>query len=100
MAGTHLGVPEIQDVFVSPEQRRRGIAAQLTHAAEEEARTRGWGSISLSVSQEGNLAATRLYAKLGYSDAGVAPVHVSGTITLRGRAVEVNDTLVYLTKPL
>ena len=99
-AGTHLGVPEIQDVFVSPEQRRRGIAAQLTHAAEEEARTRGWGGISLSVSQEGNLAATRLYAKLGYSDAGVAPVHVSGTITLRGRSVEVNDTLVYLTKPL
>lgn len=99
-AGTHLGVPEIQDVFVLPEQRRRGIAAQLTRAAEEEARERSWDSISLSVSQGGNVAATRLYAKLGYSDAGVAPVHVSGMIMLRGRAVEVDDTLVYLTKSL
>lgn len=99
-AGTHLGVPEIQDVFVLPEQRRRGIAAQLTHEAEEQARTRGWDSISLSVSQEGNVAATRLYAKVGYSDAGVAPVHVSGTIMLRGLPVEVDDVLVYLTKSL
>jgi GNAT superfamily N-acetyltransferase len=99
-SGTHLGVPEIQDVFVLPEQRRRGIAAQLTHEAEAEARKRGWDNISLSVSQEGNVAATRLYAKLGYSDAGVASVHVSGTITLRGLPVEVDDTLVYLRKSL
>ena|SRR2546430_735145 len=63
--GTHLGHPEIQDVFVLPERRRRGIAAQLTRAAEEEARARGWDGISLSVSQEGNVSARRLYAKLG-----------------------------------
>ena len=36
--GTHMGLPEIQDVFVLPERRRRGIATQLTHAAETEAR--------------------------------------------------------------
>jgi GNAT superfamily N-acetyltransferase len=98
--GTHLGLPEIQDVFVLPERRRRGIAAQLTHAAEEEARARGWDSISLTVSQQGNVAASRLYAKLGYVDAGVDPVRVSGVITLRGRPFEVDDTLVYLTKSL
>jgi ribosomal protein S18 acetylase RimI-like enzyme len=96
----YFGVPEIQDVFLLPEQRRRGIAAQLTHAAEEEARTRGWDSISLSVNQEGNVAAMRLYAKLGYGDAGVAPVRVSGMNILRGRPAEVDDTLVYLTKSL
>jgi len=94
--GTHLGLPEIQDVFVLPERRRRGIAAQLTHAAEEVARARGWNSISLSVSQEGNAAASRLYAKLGYVDAGVEPVRVSGVIALRGRPFEVDDTLLYL----
>jgi GNAT superfamily N-acetyltransferase len=98
--GTHLGLPEIQDVFVLPERRRRGIAAQLTHAAEEEARARGWDSISLSVSQEGNVAARRLYSKLGYVDAPVDPVRVSGVIMLRGRPFEVDDTLVYLTKSL
>jgi GNAT superfamily N-acetyltransferase len=99
-AGTHLGVPEIQDVFVAPERRRRGIAAQLTRAAEQEARARGWNTVSLSVSQDGNVAARQLYAKLGYADAGVDPVRVSGAIMLRGRPFEVDDTLVYLLKLL
>jgi ribosomal protein S18 acetylase RimI-like enzyme len=91
----------IQDVFVLPERRRRGIATQLTQAAEEEVRARGWNSISLSVSQEGNAAARLLYAKLGYVDTGKAgPVRVSGPITLRGRPFDVGDTLVYLTKHL
>lgn len=97
---THLGVPEIQDVFVVPEQRRRRIAAQLTEAAEQEARLRGWDTISLSVSEHGNVAARHLYAKLGYADAGIDPVRVSGTIMLRGRPFDVDDTLVYLVKAL
>jgi GNAT superfamily N-acetyltransferase len=99
-AGTHLGVPEIQDVFVVPERRREGIGARLTDAAEQEARSRGWASISLSVSRDGNVAASSLYAKLGYADAGVDPVRVSGTIMVRGRPLQVDDTLLYLTKAL
>jgi GNAT superfamily N-acetyltransferase len=98
--GTHLGLPEIQDVFVVPENRRRGIASQLTHAAEDEARRRGWDRISLSVSRSDNPAAEQLYAKLGYVDAGVEPVRVLGQIVLRGRPFDVDDTLVYLTKDL
>jgi GNAT superfamily N-acetyltransferase len=34
-AGTELGVPEVQDVYVVPERRREGVAAALTHAAEQ-----------------------------------------------------------------
>jgi ribosomal protein S18 acetylase RimI-like enzyme len=98
--GTHLGVPEVQDVYVLPEHRSRGIAKQLNHAAEQEVRARGWDSISLSVSKDGNPAARRLYDRLGYVDAGVEPVQVSGTIMLRGRPFEVDDSLVYLKKPL
>lgn len=98
--GTHLGIPEVQDVYVLPEQRRRGIGTLLTQAAEEEARTRGWKDISLSASKEGNPEARRLYDRLGYVDAGVEPVRVSGTIMQRGRPVNVDDTLVYLSKPL
>jgi GNAT superfamily N-acetyltransferase len=98
--GTHLGLPEIQDVFVVPERRRRGIASQLTRAAEEEARRRGSDRISLSVSQEQNPAAKLLYEKLGYLDAGVEHVRALGQIMLRGRPFEVDDTLVYLTKDL
>jgi GNAT superfamily N-acetyltransferase len=98
--GTRLGVPEVQDVYVLPERRSRGIATLLNHAAEEEARARGWDSISLSVSKEGNPVARRLYEWLGYIDAGLEPVEVAGTIMLRGRSFEVDDTLVYLKKPL
>lgn len=99
-SGTHLGLPEIQDVFVLPEHRRRGIASRLTEAAEGEARRRGSNRLSLSVSQEQNPAAKLLYEKLGYVDAGVEPVRVLGQIMLRGRPLDVDDTLVYLVKEL
>jgi GNAT superfamily N-acetyltransferase len=99
-SGTHLAVPEIQDVFVLPEQRRRGIASELTRAAEADARSRGWDRISLSVSQDGNPDARQLYEKLGYVDAGLEPVRVSGEILIRGRPLQVDDTLVYLAKSL
>jgi hypothetical protein len=52
------------------------------------------------VSKDGNPVARRLYERLGYIDAGLEPVHVSGTIMLRGLPFEVDDTLVYLEKPL
>jgi len=97
---THIGVPEIQDVFVLPERRRRGVATALTRAAEDEVRRRGWDRISLSVSAQGNEPARRLYDRLGYLTSGCAPVRVRETITLRGRAIEVDDTLHYLAKPL
>jgi GNAT superfamily N-acetyltransferase len=96
---THLGMPEIQDVFVLPERRRRGIASKLTEAAEQRALAAGRRSVSLSVS-EGNGSARSLYEKLGYVDAGVEPVHVSGVIELRSGPIEVDDTLIYLTKAL
>jgi GNAT superfamily N-acetyltransferase len=98
--GTHVGVPEIQDVFVLPGRRREGIASRLTRAAEEAVRARGFDRISLSVSAEKNDAAKQLYASLGYEDAGLEPVRVLGTIMLRGAPFDVDDTLSYLSKNL
>jgi ribosomal protein S18 acetylase RimI-like enzyme len=98
-SGTKLGVPEIQDVWVLPERRRSGVATGLTHAAEEEAVSRGVDRISLSVGI-GNGPAQALYVRLGFADAGVAPERVAGTLNLRGRDVEVDDVLLYLVKRL
>lgn len=98
--GTRLGVPEVQDIYVVPERRSRGIATLLNEAAEQEVRARGWDSISLSVSKDGNPGARMLYDRLGYVDSGLEPLHVSGPIILRGRPFEVDDILVYLRKPL
>jgi GNAT superfamily N-acetyltransferase len=99
-SGTHLGLPEVQDVYVLPAFRRQGVARTLTAAAEEMVRDRGLPSVSLSVSRDGNEAARRLYESAGYADAGVEPVRVSGTIMLRGRPFDVDDTLLYLVKEL
>jgi GNAT superfamily N-acetyltransferase len=66
---TTLGVPEIGDVFVPADLRGRGIGRELSEAAEEMARVRGHGQISISASIE-NEGALRLYRRLGYRDAG------------------------------
>jgi ribosomal protein S18 acetylase RimI-like enzyme len=97
--GTKLGAPELQDVYVAEEARRRGVATALTDAAETEVVARGYDHISLSVGK-GNFAAQALYDRLGFADAGLEPERVYGTIMLRGEPFEVDDTLVYLVKRL
>ena len=87
----------MQDVYVLPEQRRRGVASALTLGAERLAGKRGQARISLSYGIA-NDAARRLYEKLGYRDAGVPAERVEGTIVVRGEPLEVDDTLVYLVK--
>ena len=97
--GTELGVPEIQDVFVAEPRRRQGIARALTTACEELARSRGHDRISLAHGIHDEAART-LYDGAGFVDAGRAPVRVKGTIMVREKPLEVDDTLVYLVKPL
>jgi GNAT superfamily N-acetyltransferase len=96
---TTLGIPEIQDVFVPPQLRGRGIGTELSRAAEQLARERGHARVSISVSVA-NEGALRLYKRLGYGDAGLPPQRVQGTILIRGKPVEVDDTLLYLVKDL
>lgn len=97
--GTTLGIPEIQDVFVLPERRGRGIGTELSEAAERLVAERGLGRISVSASAD-NEGALRLYRRLGYREPDLTPQRVQGTILIRGRPVEVDDVLVYLVKDL
>jgi GNAT superfamily N-acetyltransferase len=98
-AATQLGVPEIQDVFVRADRRRQGLGTAVTRAAEHAAAARGHRSVSIGTSID-NDGARRLYEGLGYRDAGVEPVRVHGTITIRTGPLEVDDTIVYLVKEL
>jgi GNAT superfamily N-acetyltransferase len=77
VAGVVDSLPYIEDVFVLPEWRDRGIGTALLEAAESAAAARGDQGVSLAVST-GNAAARRLYTRLGYVDAGV-PVHRHAT---------------------
>ena len=84
--------PELQDVSVRPEYRRRGIASALIGAAEREARARRFDRLRLGVSVD-NGAAQALYRGLGVGDAGVPPERVQGTIVIRTGPIQVDDTL-------
>jgi [ribosomal protein S18]-alanine N-acetyltransferase len=97
--GTKLGVPEIQDVFVREDRRRRGLGRAVTLAAEQFAAARGTTQISLGTSID-NDGARRLYERLGYRDSGADPERVHGTIMIRTGPLEVDDTIVYLIKDL
>jgi ribosomal protein S18 acetylase RimI-like enzyme len=91
--------PELQDVSVRAEHRRRGIGSALTTAAENVACEHGFGSLRLEVSQE-NSAAQALYRNCGYVDIGVPARRVLGTVMIRTGAIEVDDTLLTWEKPL
>jgi GNAT superfamily N-acetyltransferase len=97
--GTDLGVPEVQDVFVLESRRRQGVATALMAHAERVTADRGHDRISLSYSI-GNEAAIGLYRRLGYRDAGLGPKRMHETILIRGRPVEIDETMVYLVKDL
>jgi len=91
--------PELQDVSVRREHRRRGVASALTAVAEEEARTRGFGRLRLTVSTH-NYGAQAVYRRSGYLDVGVAPKRVQGTILIRTGPIEVDDTILTWEKRL
>ena len=86
-------------MFVRPDRRRRGAASALNGAAERLAAARGYDRISVSASVD-NVVARRLYEQLGYEDAGVPLQRVEGAIVIRGKPMEVDDTLIYLVKQL
>ena len=96
---TELGFPELQDFFVLPDRRNAGIGTRLTLAAERLVAERGHDrcSIGVSISNDG---ARRLYERLGYRLADRSPKRVVGTIEIRAEPVDVDDTIVFLTKPL
>ena len=85
--------PELQDLSVRPEQRRRGVASALLTAVEGEARGRGLDSMRLQVSAD-NGPAQALFRACGYLDAGIPPQRVRGTMVLRVGPLEVDDVLL------
>ena len=60
---------EVLNLAVAPESRRRGYAAALLRAAEEQFRTRGAQTVHLEVRQS-NIAAIAFYEKYGFEPVG------------------------------
>jgi [ribosomal protein S18]-alanine N-acetyltransferase len=60
---------EIENVVVAPEQRKRGVGMKIIRELLMRAKSTGATSVLLEV-RESNLAARRLYEKLGFSQQG------------------------------
>ena len=91
--------PEVHDVSVRSEHRRRGVASALIAAAERQTRAHGGDRLRIAVGVD-NEPAQALYRALGYVDAGVPPKRVQGTIVIRTGPIEVDDTLLTWEKRL
>ena len=63
-------VPEISNVTVVPARQQRGVGTRLMAAAEGCIRTRGCQTAAIAVADD-NASAARLYARLGYREAGL-----------------------------
>ncbi|MEV8519932.1 GNAT family N-acetyltransferase [Dyella marensis] len=67
----------LNDLFVTPEKRRFGVAAALLHAATAHARAMGMAGMSLSTAND-NLPAQRLYESMGWQlDSGFREYHLT-----------------------
>jgi ribosomal protein S18 acetylase RimI-like enzyme len=91
--------PELQDVAVREEHRRRGVASALTNAAERAAFARGFDRIRVTMSVD-NEAAQALYRSCSYLETDIPPKRVRGTIVIRTGPIEVDDTLLTWEKRL
>ena len=91
--------PELHDVSVRSEHRRRGVASTLIAAAEREVLAQGRDRLRIAVSV-GNEPAQALYRACGYVDAGLPPKRIKGRVEIRTGPIEVDDTLLTWEKQL
>ena len=99
-ASADLGIPEIQDLNVLPEFRRRGIASRLLDEAEASAIRRS-AHVGIGVGlHPGYNAAQRLYVKRGYMPDGRGVTYRNQYVR-EGAQVTLDDDLVlHFTKVL
>jgi GNAT superfamily N-acetyltransferase len=87
--------PEMQDVLVAAGARGRGVGRALVEALLRETRALGADRLRLTVGED-NAAARAVYARLGFTDTGLPPYRVHGTIQIRSGPIEVDDVLLTL----
>jgi GNAT superfamily N-acetyltransferase len=89
--------PEVEDLFVIPERRNRGVGTALLRELERLARTERFTCIALAV-ELANVDARRLYDREGFVDTGLPPFDIEYR-NLAGKVVHV-EPAVQLVKAL
>jgi ribosomal protein S18 acetylase RimI-like enzyme len=67
---THLEYPDIEDLYINENQRRRGYGSILIQECEFRARQKGYAKIGMTVNPKENPIALNLYKNLGYKPTG------------------------------
>ena len=94
------GCAHVEDLFVMPKLRSRGIGTRILAHAERLAAERGFTQIGLAVGID-NPRARALYERLGYEDTGFGAFEIGGTYTdRRGQRREWLEVCEYLVKGL
>jgi ribosomal protein S18 acetylase RimI-like enzyme len=91
--------PQLQDVEVHPDHRRRGVGRALVTAAADLATARGAAVLRLTVSATHDDAHT-LYRSLGFHPTTLPPYRVTGVIAIRTGPLTVDDVLLIWERPL
>ena len=65
-------VPFVIELFVHPEQRRRGLGTVLLLSAAQACHEQGWESIALNAQEETSADAFHLYRRMGFAE--ISPV--------------------------
>lgn len=87
-------VPEVQDLVVAEDWRRRGLGERLMTACEEHVRAAGFGQVGLGVGLYADYgAAQRLYVRRGYIPDG-AGLTWNNVPARPGAMVRVDDDLI------
>lgn len=88
-----LGIPEIQDLNVLPDFRRRGLAGFMMDECENLARAAGKGEMGIGVGMDGSYGAAQiLYARRGYVPDGNG-VTYNRTPAIHGEFRPIDDDL-------
>lgn len=88
-----LGIPEVQDLSVTPECRRQGVGQRLVEACESAARSAGKTEIGISVGLYAAFGqAQRLYVRMGYVPDGTGIAYDEETVRA-GELRAVDDLL-------
>ena len=90
----------VEDLFVMPELRSKGIGTHILAYGERLAAEREFAKIGLAVGTD-NPRARALYERLGYLDTGFGVFEIGGTYTdIHGNVQEWREVCEYLVKGL
>lgn len=91
---------DIQDLFVAPEYRLRGVGSRLLEEAEALVTQLGYPRVGLGAAVRNPLA-RHLYQRKGYQDAGFGEYHSRGVyIDPSGQEQEWEEACIYLIRQL